>query len=105
MEVFQAQDEKFLQIEDIDMKSDARILNRRKNVAVRLSYDEGETWTEAKSIEPGISGYSDLAVGPDGSIYSFYQRGCVDTSHYRPAHLTIARFNLQWLTNSTDRFG
>ncbi|MHC4352893.1 MAG: sialidase family protein [Planctomycetota bacterium] len=77
---------------------------RRKNVTVKLSYDEGNTWPVAKSIEPGISGYSDLAVGPGGSIYCFYERGSVDTSHYRPANLTVARFNLEWLTNGTDHF-
>jgi len=76
----------------------------RKNVTVKLSYDEGKTWPIAKSIEPGISGYSDLAVGPDGSIYCFYERGSVDTSHYRPAHLTVARFNLEWLTDGADGF-
>jgi len=77
---------------------------RRTNVTVKLSYDEGETWPVARSVEPGISGYSDLAAGPDGSIYCFYERGSVDTSHYRPAHLTVARFNLQWLTDGTDKF-
>ena len=77
---------------------------RRKNVTVKLSYDEGETWPVARSVEPGISGYSDLAAGPGGSVYCFYERGSVDTSHYRPAHLTVARFNLQWLTNGADKF-
>lgn len=76
----------------------------RKNVTVKLSYDEGKTWPVAKSIEPGISGYSDLAVGPDGFAYCFYERASVDTSHYRPAFLTLARFNLEWLTDGKDRF-
>lgn len=35
----------------------------RKNVTVKLSYDEGKTWPVARSVEPGISGYSDLAAG------------------------------------------
>ncbi|TKJ33197.1 MAG: exo-alpha-sialidase [Planctomycetes bacterium B3_Pla] len=77
---------------------------RRKNVTVKLSYDEGKTWPVAKSIEPGISGYSDLAVSPDGLAYCFYERGSVDDSHYRPAHLTVTRFNLEWLTDGGDRF-
>lgn len=76
----------------------------RKNVTVKLSYDEGKTWPVAKSIEPGISGYSDLAVGPDGFAYCFYERASVDDSHYRPAYLTLARFNLEWLTDGKDRF-
>ena len=77
---------------------------QRKNATVKLSYDEGETWPVARSVESGISGYSDLAAGPDGSVYCFYERGSVDTSHYRPAHLTVARFNLEWLTNGADKF-
>ncbi len=76
----------------------------RKNVTVRLSYDEGQTWPVARSIEPGISGYSDLAVGPDGWVYCFYERASVDDSHYRPASLTLARFNLEWLTGGRDHF-
>ena len=77
---------------------------RRKNVTVKLSYDEGKTWPIAKSLEPGISGYSDLAVGPDGFAYCFYERASVDTSHYRPRYLTVARFNLEWLTDGKDHF-
>lgn len=77
---------------------------RRKNVTVKLSYDEGKTWPVEKSVEPGISGYSDLAVGPGGSVYCFYERGSVDTSHYRPAHLTLARFDLEWLTDGAEKF-
>ena len=77
---------------------------RRKNVTVKLSYDEGKTWPVARSIEPGISGYSDLAVGGDGAVFCFYERASVDDSAYRPAYLTVARFNLEWLTKGKDRF-
>ncbi len=77
---------------------------RRKNVTVKLSYDEGRTWPVAKSIEPGISGYSDLAVGPDRFAYCFYERASVDNSHYRTSYLTLARFNLEWLTDGKDCF-
>ena len=77
---------------------------QRKNVTVKLSYDEGKTWPIAKSLEPGISGYSDLAVGSDGFAYCFYERGSVDRSHYRPRYLTVARFNLEWLTDGKDHF-
>lgn len=36
----------------------------RRNLTVRLSYDEGRTWPIAKVLEPGLAGYSDLAVAP-----------------------------------------
>src|SRR5581483_9341354 len=45
----------------------------RKNLTVKLSYDEGQTWAEAKTVESGPSGYSDLAVGPDGRTLCFFE--------------------------------
>jgi len=73
----------------------------RRNVSVKLSYDEGKTWPIMRTIEPGVSGYSDLAVGPDGMIYCFYERGSIN-GHYQPQHLCIAKFNLAWLTEGED---
>jgi sialidase-1 len=70
----------------------------RKNLTVILSYDEGETWPVARSLEQGASGYSDLAAGPDGTIYCFYERGSTEKSAFRPRSLCLARFNLEWLT-------
>jgi sialidase-1 len=75
----------------------------RKNLTVKLSYDEGKTWPIARALEPGVSGYSDLAVAPDGTIYCFYERGSTDGNHFRTGSLTIARFNLEWLTEGKDR--
>ena len=47
----------------------------RKNLSVKLSYDEGDTWPVNKSLEPSwTSGYSDLAAGPDGTVYCLYER-------------------------------
>ncbi len=75
----------------------------RKNLSIKLSYDEGQTWPVSKTLEPGFSGYSDLAVGPDGSIYCFYERGSTDgMNNYRTGRLTVARFNLEWLTDGKD---
>jgi sialidase-1 len=70
----------------------------RKNLTVRLSYDEGATWEEAKAVETGASGYSDLAVGPDRTIYCFFERGGA-----KDRALTLARFNVDWLTDGRDR--
>ncbi len=75
----------------------------RKNVSVRLSYDEGKTWPIVKTIDAGPSGYSDLAVGPDGTIYCFYEHGALENNAYRTRSLRVARFNLEWLTDGRDR--
>ena len=74
----------------------------RKNLTVKLSDDEGDTWTVAKSLEPGLSGYSDLAVGPDGTLYCFYERGTASEGAFHPKSLCVARFNLEWLTDGKD---
>src|SRR5262249_28894331 len=75
----------------------------RKNVSVKLSYDEGETWPAGKTVEAGFSGYSDLAVAKDGTILLFYERGSTDGKNiYKTDRLTVARFNLEGLTDGTD---
>ena len=73
----------------------------RKNVTIQLSLDDGATWPTSRTLEPGKSGYSDLAVGPDGTIYCFYERGSSD-GNYATQHLTVARFNVEWLTENRD---
>jgi sialidase-1 len=74
----------------------------RKNVSVKLSYDEGQTWPVTRSLEDGLSGYSDLAVGPDGSIYCFFECASTDGSITHTGRLVLARFNLPWLTGGRD---
>jgi sialidase-1 len=75
----------------------------RKNLTVKLSYDEGKTWPVARVLEPLTSGYSDLAVGPDGTIYCLYERGSTDgRDHFATKTLTLARFNLEWLSSDKD---
>ena len=45
----------------------------RKNVTIKLSLDDGATWPTSRVLEPGKSGYSDLAVAADNTIYCFYE--------------------------------
>ncbi len=75
----------------------------RKNLSIKISRDEGQTWPVNKSIEPGPSMYSDLAVAKDGTILCFYGRSGENPSGTPLAgmtgeRLTLARFNLEWLT-------
>ncbi len=74
----------------------------RRNLTIKLSYDEGQTFPVSKPLEPGFAGYSDLAVGPGGAIYCFYERGGLSADHFKSACLTLARFNLEWLTGGKD---
>lgn len=72
----------------------------RKNLTVHLSGDEGETWTGFRSVEPGWSAYSDIAVTPEGTILCFYGRG--EKASFAGDRLTMARFNLEWLRENPD---
>ena len=79
-------------------------MHARKNLTVRLSYDEGRTWPVSRVLGPGTSGYSDLAVGRDGTIYCLYERGSNDgKDHFATRTLRLARFNLEWLSRGKDR--
>jgi hypothetical protein len=90
-------------LERADGKAQPGFGRDRKNVSVKLSYDEGQTWPVSKSLEAGFSGYSDLAVLPDGTILCFYERGSIDgKNNFGTGRLTVARFNLAWLTDGAD---
>ena len=64
-------------------------------MTIRLSYDECRTWPVAKLLNPDYSGYSDLAVTRDETVLCLYETdGC--------AKITLARFNIEWLTDGKD---
>ncbi|MEQ1861233.1 MAG: sialidase family protein [Chthoniobacteraceae bacterium] len=72
----------------------------RRNVSVKLSYDEGATWAVNKTIEAEWSAYSDIAVTKNGTILCFYGRA--EKPNFAGDRLTVARFNLEWLTDGRD---
>jgi sialidase-1 len=41
---------------------------------LRISYDDGKTWPDARLIFPFTCAYSDIAVLPDGRIGILYER-------------------------------
>jgi sialidase-1 len=75
----------------------------RKNLSLKLSYDEGLTWPVNKTLEAGPSAYCDLAVTSDGSLLCFYERILIDDmTKQKTAYLTLARVTLPWLTDGKD---
>jgi sialidase-1 len=72
----------------------------RRNVSVKLSRNEAQTWPVNKLIEDGPSMYSDLAVTHSGTILCFYGRSgdSKGVAAFAGGRLTLARFNLDWLT-------
>lgn len=68
----------------------------RQNLTAKLSYDGGYTWPVQKVVNSGPSGYSDLAVGPDGTIYCLYETNTVGKNFNYS--LVLKKFNRDWLT-------
>ena len=73
------------------------IFKTRKNLTVKLSMDDCRSWAFSNVIEPSYAGYSALAVAPDGTVLCLFERG-EDASGDSDDHLTLARFDLDWLT-------
>lgn len=78
---------------NVDQVTGAKGHGARVNMTVRVSRDDGATWTAAKSIHRGPSGYSSLAVLPDGTIGLAFEGGRAHTYE----HIFFTRFTLEWL--------
>ena len=65
----------------------------RERMTVWASFDRGETWPVKRLVYPGLSAYSSLAAGLDGSVYLLFERG--EKKLYE--HLAVVRFNLPWV--------
>ncbi|MPV50811.1 LPXTG cell wall anchor domain-containing protein [Pseudactinotalea sp. HY160] len=61
----------------------------RSNGTIRVSYDDGQTWPDAKVFEPGGMSYSTLTTLADGSIGLLYEPG--------GQNIQFARFTWAWL--------
>jgi len=67
---------------------------KRRNMTVRLSYDEGMTWLVSRVLWEGPCAYSCLETFQDGSIGCLYESG--EENPYEA--ITFAQFTLDWLT-------
>jgi len=64
--------------------------DKRINMTVRRSTDEGTTWQVVETLHGGPSAYSDLAVLADRRVACLYERGAKNPYET----ITFARFNL-----------
>ncbi len=62
----------------------------REKMTLKMSADEGKTWTAAILVNEGPSGYSDLAELPDKSVGLLYERG--NKQYYEK--ITFAKIDL-----------
>lgn len=71
---------------------------KREKFTVRLSFDEGKTWPEARQLHAGPAAYSCLTVLPDRTVGVLYEAG--EKGPYEK--IVFARFNTEWLTEGRD---
>ncbi len=71
--------------------------NGRENLTVRVSYDEGKTWSKGKSIYKGSSAYSSLTVLKNGNIGVFFEKDGYTEN-------VFVSFSLKWLTDGKDKY-
>lgn len=77
--------------------ANAKMEKGRKNMTVRISYDEGQTWSEGKTIYPGSSAYSSLTILKNGDIGLFFEK-----EEYKEN--PFLSFSLKWLTDGNDKY-
>lgn len=77
--------------------SNAKMEKGRKNMTVRISYDEGKNWSEGKTIYAGSSAYSSLTILKNGDIGLFFEQ---DEYTKNP----FVSFSLKWLTDGNDKY-
>lgn len=70
----------------------------RREMTVRLSYDEGKTWPVSRILHAGPAAYSCLAVLPDANIACLYEAG--KNNPYET--ITFAVLTLDWLTATAE---
>ncbi len=66
----------------------------RQNLTLKVSDDDGKTWSVEHVVNEGISGYSDLAVGPDGTIYCLFETKLNPTDNWS---LVLRRLTMEKL--------
>jgi sialidase-1 len=72
--------------------------DKRINMTVRASLDDGKTWSLMRSLFNGPSAYSDLAVLNNGEVVCLYERG--KNSPYET--ITLARFRLGYIEGDPE---
>lgn len=70
--------------------SNAASQESRTNLTVRVSYDEGETWTVGKTVYTGGSAYSTLTVLENGDIGLLFEKDEYQENAF-------VSFSLEWL--------
>lgn len=69
----------------------------RKNLTIRISGDDGCTWSNGYLVE-ACAGYSDLSASPDHKwVYCFYESGWIDGNCIFNQSLSFSRIPAGWI--------
>jgi sialidase-1 len=71
-------------------------IQRRKNLTMKVSDNDGQTWKTKKVIHAGNAGYSDLTVGLDGTVYCLYETNESEGWKYK---IVLQYFTKEWITD------
>lgn len=77
--------------------SNVKTKDSRTNITIRISYDEGKSWTEGKTIYSGSAAYSSMSVTENGDIALFFEK-----DNYQEN--VFVRLTLEWLTDGNDKY-
>lgn len=77
--------------------SNSNSKQHRENLTVRISYDEGKTWSEGKAIYTGGSAYSSMTILENGEIGVFFEKDGYKENSF-------VSFSLAWLTDGKDNY-
>ncbi len=75
----------------------AKSKNQRKNLTARISYDEGKTWSEGRTIYSGGAAYVSLTILKNGDIGLIFEKDNYTKNQF-------VSFSLEWLTYDEDWF-
>lgn len=73
--------------------------SQRKNLSIKISYDEGKTWPVSKVIHEDAAWYAAAAVTSDGKIAVYYERGDGDY-----CYMDVVVMSLEWITDGADTY-
>lgn len=77
--------------------SNAKMTAERSNMTIRMSYDEGKSWTDGKTIYHGGSAYSSMTILANGDIGLFFEKDNYQENIF-------VRLTLEWLTDGNDKY-
>jgi len=93
---------RYTAIKDGDKKNrllfaNANSTKGRVNMTVKVSYDEGKTWSKGKTVYEGSSAYASLTILENGDIGLFFEKDKYTKN-------VFTSFSLNWLTDGKDTY-